>query len=463
MPEDFTREEAAAVADEALSRIASVDHVETVGAMMGNTGLLSMGSGTCDVTAYVTLTEGTSGAEAGRTIEALCSDLDCEISCESQLMNMGYLAGSGVSVNVYGTEMSSLQEAALSIAEALRGVPGLQEADPGLEDAAPSVHIRVDKDAAMAKGYTVAQLFTQIASRLTNSVAAMNLETDGTTADVLIESGEHLSRAELMRMTFSHTDAAGKEQTFRLMDVAKLEDTVSLANIRRENQRRCLVVTASVEEGYNVTLVTADAQRAVSALDLPADVSYEFSGENESTMEAVEQLLLMLLLGIVFVYFIMVAQFQSLKSPFIVMFTIPLAFTGGFIALLICGLDVSILSLIGFVMLTGVIVNNGIVLVDYVNQLRAEGLERREALVQAGVTRLRPILMTSLTTILGLVVMALGLDAGTALMQPVAIVCIGGLSYATVMTLFVVPCIYDLVNKKEPSVITEEELDFTES
>ena len=140
------------------------------------------------------------------------------------------------------------------------------------------------------------------------------------------------------------------------------------------------------------------------------------------------------------------------------MFTIPLAFTGGFLALLISGIEVSVISLIGFVMLVGIIVNNGIVLVDYINQQRLAGMERREAIIDAGVTRLRPILMTSITTILGLVVMAFGGDAGTALMQPVALVCIGGLLYATLMTLFVVPCMYDMVNKRELRKVEEAEL-----
>ena len=165
-----------------------------------------------------------------------------------------------------------------------------------------------------------------------------------------------------------------------------------------------------------------------------------------------------LLLGVVLVYFIMVAQFQSLKSPFIVMFTIPLAFTGGFLALLIAGIEVSVISLIGFVMLGGIIVNNGIVLVDYINQQRLSGMERREAIIDAGVTRLRPILMTSLTTILGLIVTATAKNAGTALMQPIAVVCIGGLLYATLMTLFVVPCMYDMMNKKDMQKVDESEL-----
>ena len=166
----------------------------------------------------------------------------------------------------------------------------------------------------------------------------------------------------------------------------------------------------------------------------------------------------MLLLGIVLVYLVMVAQFQSLRSPLIVMFTIPLAFTGGFLALLLAGVEVSVISLIGFVMLVGVIVNNGIVLVDYINQLRLEGMGRREAIIEAGVTRLRPILMTSLTTILGLIVMAFGNNVGTALMQPVALVCIGGLLYATLMTLLVVPCMYDILSRRDLRKVDEEEL-----
>ena len=245
----------------------------------------------------------------------------------------------------------------------------------------------------------------------------------------------------------------------QLSDVAEIEDTTSLSAIGRKNQRRCITVTAEVLDGYNVTLLSSEAVSAMEEAELGSGISYAFTGENESIMEAVEQLLLMLLLGVLLVYLVMVAQFQSLKSPFIVMFTIPLAFTGGFLALLICGMEVSVISLIGFIMLTGIIVNNGIVLVDYINQLRAEGMERRAAILEAGKTRMRPILMTSITTILGLLDMAVRTSPGTALMKPMAIVCIGGLIYATLMTLLVVPCIYDMLNKKELRVVKDKDLE----
>ena len=255
-------------------------------------------------------------------------------------------------------------------------------------------------------------------------------------------------------------------ESFKLGEVATVEETVSMNAIARSQQRRYITVTAQVADGYNVTKVSSAVESAVAQVSLPEGVTASFDGENEMIMDAMQQLLLMLALGILLVYLVMVAQFQSLKSPLIVMFTIPLAFTGGFAMLLITGVEVSVVSLIGFVMLVGIIVNNGIVLVDYINQLRLEGMERQDAIVEAGITRLRPILMTSITTILGLVVMAFGGDAGTALMQPVALVCMGGLLYATLMTLLVVPCMYDIISRKElrrvdDSQVTYEEEDST--
>ena len=165
----------------------------------------------------------------------------------------------------------------------------------------------------------------------------------------------------------------------------------------------------------------------------------------------------MLGLAVLLIYLIMVAQFQSLLSPFIILFTIPLAFTGGFLGLWISGSDVSVIAMIGFVMLAGIIVNNGIVLVDYINQLRRGGMEKRQAIQEAGVTRLRPILMTAVTTVLGLVPMIAGNSMGTDMTRPMAIVTIGGLIYGTLLTLFVVPCIYDMFNRKKD--ITEKDID----
>ena len=357
--------------------------------------------------------------------------------------------------------MDVLQNAARAAAEALENVEGVQNVSDGLEDAAPALHIQVDRDKAMSQGLTIAQIYMEVSQALSNIQQAHTLVLSGTTTDIVVERPmEHRLDVDMLKAhTFETTGMDGETNTVRLTDVAEIEETTSLDAISRKNQRRCLTVTAEVADGYNVTLITNQATKAMETLDLGEGVSYAFAGENETIMEAVEQLLL----GVLLVYLVMVAQFQSLKSPFIVMFTIPLAFTGGFLALLLCGMEISVISLVGFVMLTGIIVNNGIVLVDYINQLRADGMARRAAILEAGKTRMRPILMTSVTTILGLADMALSRAAGSAVMQPIAVECIGGLIYATLMTLLVVPCIYDIVNKKELRVVRDEDMQLQEN
>ncbi|MGM9549789.1 MAG: efflux RND transporter permease subunit [Faecousia sp.] len=463
MPENADMAQASALADEVLSRISNIDGIETVGAMMGSNSSLLGGAngGTYDVSVYITLSDDTaSGAAIGRQIEQLCADMDCTVTASSAMMDMSMLTGSGISMNIYCDDMELLQSTAIKIGEALEGIEGVAEVSNGLEDAAPALHVAIDRNAAMKHGLTVAQIYMELASGLADNSTAATLELDGISTDVIIKKpeGAVLDGEALRNHIFEVTKQDGTVEKVPLRAFALVRETSSLSSINRINQRRYLSVTATLEEGYNVTLLTARAQEVVGNLDLGSGVSYIFTGENETIMEAINQLLLMLALGILLVYLVMVAQFQSLKSPFIVMFTIPLAFTGGFLALLICGMEVSVISLIGFVMLTGIIVNNGIVLVDYINQLRLEGRERREAIVEAGVTRMRPILMTTITTVLGLIDMAVRKSAGTALMKPIAVVCIGGLVYATLMTLFVVPCIYDLLNKKELRNVREEDL-----
>lgn len=512
MPEGCTREQAVSLADEVLRRAAQVENVETVGAMMSSSGssggmdmtsIMSSGGGAYDVTAYITLTEGASGAKAGQQIEAACTGMDCTVTASGAMDSyMTYLTGSGVTLNVYGSDMEQMQSAAKTLAAKLATVPGTENVSDGLEQAATALHLSVDRNAAMEKGLTVAQVYMAVASALTDTDSSLSLTLDGLDVSVSIQSPEEsrMTREKLMdleidpsamsamssmmsaasgsgsmsgmsgmssgsgsmsgmsSMSSGSTSAVQAAEPVRLGDIAKLEETVSLNTIHRDQQRRYITVSADVADGYNVTKVTTAAQAAVAEVDLPQGITASFQGENEAIMDAIRQLLLMLLLGIVLVYLVMVAQFQSLRSPLIVMFTIPLAFTGGFLALLLAGIEVSVVSLVGFVMLVGVIVNNGIVLVDYINQLRLEGMGRREAIIEAGVTRLRPILMTSLTTILGLVVMAFGKDVGTALMQPVALVCIGGLLYATLMTLLVVPCMYDILSRRDLRKVNEEEL-----
>ena len=516
MPEDITRAEAVDLADQVVERVMSVENVESAGFMMGSgdMGGLSMASGDngeFDVTGYLTMPEGTFGSDAGKEIEALCADLPCKVTTAGVMSGMmSYMTGTGVSLRVYGSDMESLQGAARSLGQRMEQVEGVQDVSDGLEDAAPALQVVVDRNKAMTKGITVAQIYMQVAAALQDTTTVADVTLDGESMEMIVDAaaGSKLTREKLMDLTISPDSSAmsssmssgmssmsgmdssmsssmgsmggmsgmssssasaglsqltgGESQdedtSFKLGEVAEVKETVSFNSIQRDQQRRCITVSAAVADGYNVTKVTTAVQKALGSVTLPEGVTVEFDGENEQIMNAIQQLLLMLLLGVVLVYLIMVAQFQSLKAPFIVMFTIPLAFTGGFLALLLSGIEVSVISLIGFVMLVGIIVNNGIVLVDYINQQRLAGMGLRDAIIDAGVTRLRPILMTSLTTILGLIVTALAKNAGTALIQPIALVCIGGLLYATLMTLFVVPCMYEILNKKELHQVAESDL-----
>ena len=523
MPEDITRAEAVDLADQVVERVMSVENIESAGFMMGSgdMGGLSMASGDngeFDVTGYLTMPEGTFGSDAGKEIEALCADLPCKVTTAGVMSGMmSYMTGTGVSMRVYSSDMESLQSAARSLGQRMEQVEGVQDVSDGLEDAAPALQVVVDRNKAMTKGITVAQIYMQVAAALQDTTTVADVTLDGESMEMIVDAAadSKLTREKLMDLTISPDSGAmsssmssgmssmsgmdssmssamgsmggmssmgsgmsgmssssasaglsqltgGESQdedtSFKLGEVAEVKETVSLNSIQRDQQRRCITVSAAVADSYNVTKVTTAVQKALGSVTLPEGVTVEFDGENEQIMNAMQQLLLMLLLGVVLVYLIMVAQFQSLKAPFIVMFTIPLAFTGGFLALLLSGIEVSVISLIGFVMLVGIIVNNGIVLVDYINQQRLAGMGLREAIIDAGVTRLRPILMTSLTTILGLVVTALAKNAGTALIQPIALVCIGGLLYATLMTLFVVPCMYEILNKKELHQVEESDL-----
>ncbi|MDL2293058.1 efflux RND transporter permease subunit [Ruminococcaceae bacterium OttesenSCG-928-D13] len=471
MDKEATREETVEMTDEVVRRISAIEGVETTGAMLNSGGGLMggmMGGGGGSGSAiYVLLDEShqTNSGAVAQAINDATADLDAEVSASaSSGMSLDALSGSGVSVDLYGNDLDQLQDTAKDLAKVLESLDGVSGVSDGIGEVSPELRFVVNKDKAMAHGLTTAQVYMEITQALATEQSATSIMMENNEYDVIVvKSGDTARTSQFIRdYSFTVTGQDGEEETVWLRNIADIVEGESKTSISRHNQRRTLTVTATIAAGDNVTLVANDIQRAMDAYDLPAGMSYEYSGENESILEAFEQLVQMLLLGVLLVYLIMVAQFQSLKSPFIVMFTIPLAFTGGFLALLIVGMELSVISLIGFVMLVGIVVNNGIVLVDYINQLRLEGAGRRDAIEEAGVTRMRPILMTSITTILGLIVMALGVGMGAELMQPIAITCIGGLLYATIMTLYVVPVMYDIFNKKELRKLDEEDLEITD-
>jgi len=465
--EEATLAETGAVADEVYKRLSTIPQVETVGVMQsqGMGGMVGIASDASvnELELYIMIDEEIEipTAQLAKEMEAMCADLPCTVSVNAAGMDMSMLTGSGITVNIFGENLDTLQATAREVAALLETVDGVESVSDGLDETTPELTVIVDKEKAMHEGLTTAQVYMEIAKAITNESTAASVEDTGN--DVVIIADENgTTVTDIRDLIIKVTDNEGKKKEIPLCDIAIFEEGETLQSIARNEQRRYLSVTATLEDGQNVTLVTAEAQRVLKKYEAPKGFRIEFSGENETIMEAMKDLLLMLLLGVVIVYLIMVAQFQSLLSPFIVMMTIPLAFTGGLFALLFSGHEVSIVAMIGFVLLVGIIVNNGIVLIDCMNQLRAGGIPRREAVIEACRLRIRPVLMTALTTILGLIPLAYGGGIGASLVQPVALVSIGGLTYATLMTLYIVPIFYDALCKKNPRMISEGELALVE-
>ena len=458
MPEDATQSDSREMCDAVLERILTVKGVDTVGAMEGQS-MMSMGS---SLSIYVLLGDDRSATsqEIAKQIEAACAGLDCTVTANGSTMDMSMMTGSGIQLSVTGDDMDTLRAAATGLAEALSTVEGIASVSDGQEESSTEVRIVVDKAKAVRYNLTVAQVYQQVAAAVLSQTTATYITVENNDLPVVVVPDQSgiTTRETLEELRITGTKDQ-EDCEVRLSEIATVTEAASAASIRRENQARTVTVSAQIADGYNIGLVSRAVEKVLADYEMPEGCSFAIEGENEMIQSTMSDLTLMIVLAVAFIYLIMVAQFQSLLSPFIVLFTIPLAFTGGLLGLWITGKELSVIAMLGFLMLAGVVVNNGIVFVDYANQLRLEGMERTEALVQTGRDRIRPILMTAMTTIFGLVTMALGLGAGGDMLQPLAIVTIGGLAYATLLTLFIVPAIYDIFLKKDPKKIVIEEVE----
>lgn len=461
MPKDTPLHETAEVSDEVMERLRQIEEVQDVGGMASSSSLSMISGGgnssTNEIDIYVSLREDKKrdnlviAQEIENDIADILEQNQAEVSIETSTMDMSALGGSGISIQIKGRELDTLQKIAKDIAAIVEGVEGTMEVSDGLEESTGEMRILVDRDKAIEHGLTVAQVFQQIQTKLAAASSATTLETDIKEYSVYVKHAKdiELTRELVKNLEIDRTKQDGTKEEIKLSEIAEFESTEAPKAVNRIDQTRYISVSAAVADGYNISFVSADVEEALRSYQMPEGYSYTMSGENETINEAMEQVMLMLILALIFMYLIMVAQFQSLLSPFIIMFTIPLAFTGGFIGLYVSGSEVSVIALIGFVMLSGIIVNNGIVLVDYINQLRAEGMEKKEAIITAGRTRIRPVLMTALTTILALSTMAFSDDMGADMSKPMSVVTIGGLVYGTLLTLVVIPCIYDIFTRKK--------------
>ena len=458
--ETLTFDELTEMADEVVEKALTIDGIETIGAMAGGSALSMMGSSSTDsISMYMILDEESkvSSADVIAQLDDLTKDMDCEVTADTSASDMTSLMGSGLTINVKGNNLDKLQELAGEVAKVVENTGGTVDVDDGLDNTTPSFTISVDKEKAAKYGMTVAQVFQIVYGEMASSTSATTISTDVNDYQVYVQSEEQsdVTLGDIKNLTFTYTDREGNETEIALSDIAQFEEGYTLGTINRDAQTRYISVTAGVDDDHNVSLLSNEIQKELDKIDLPEGYSIEMAGEDEMIADAMNQLYLMLLLAVIFIYLVMVAQFQSLLSPFIIMFTIPLAFTGGLFALYFTGNEISVVAMIGFVMLAGIIVNNGIVMVDFINQLRREGMSKKDAIKESGKTRMRPILMTALTTILSMSTMAVGLGNGSEMMQPMAIVTVGGMIYGMLLTLIVVPCIYDVFNR-EKSMVEEE-------
>lgn len=463
MPKKSTKKDTRDMSETIIDKITEIKDVETVGALQSSGESFMFSQGKNNVSFYILLKEDKklSSKEVANIITEKTKDLNAKIKVNSSNMDMSALGGSGINVIVKGDNLDKLKNIAKDVAKILEKTEGTTEVNNGLGENNKETKIIVDKQKAMNYSLTVAQVYQEVSNKLKNENTSTTLNVGSNEYPVIVvdDKKDTLSRESLTNYKIKGTKD-NKEVEVKLSDIASIEEVESLNSINRENQVRNISVTSSIDDKHNIGLVSKEIESKLKDYKLPDGYSIEMGGEKESMDSAFGDLIKMISLAIVFIYLIMVAQFQSLLSPFIVLFTIPLAFTGGFLGLLITNFELSMISMLGFLMLAGVVVNNGIVFIDYVNQLRLNGIDKKSALILAGKTRIRPILMTALTTILGLLTLAMGIGTGADMIQPMAIVTIGGLSYATVLTLFVVPAMYDILNKKElkQNIIDEEEM-----
>ncbi|MEC9488639.1 MAG: efflux RND transporter permease subunit [Halanaerobium sp.] len=454
MPPGTDFSETRAVADETVARISEIDGVKTVGAsisggLFGGIGQFFGGGGKRSVSIYVILADervGTSSKIAGE-IKDKTEGLPAEIIVNDTGMDMAAISGGEVNVKIMGRDLDILQKLARDIASLVSDISGTTDVSAGLEETSPEIRVTVNKDKSIAYGLTVAQVLLAISQYINEEGTVTNLQADEHEYDILVmedEEAKQIKKEEISNLSI----ATPLGTTVKVKDIAVLDEGLGFSAIRRESQQRYVTVTAGVAPGFNIGQISEKVQEKIDDYQLPVGYSTSLGGEQQLIRDSFQDLYLMLALGVILIYLIMVAQFESLLAPFIVMFTIPLAFTGGFLSLLLTGNPVSIVAFIGLIVLSGVVVNNGIVFVDYIRLLTRDGMAKTEAIIKAGKDRLRPIVMTALTTIFALSTMALGIGRGTEMVRPLALTAIGGLVYATFLTLFLIPVLYDSLQRE---------------
>ncbi len=363
-------------------------------------------------------------------------DAEIEVSASSQMMSME--GGAPLMVMLKGDDLDTLARIGDEAVDIIAGIPGTRDVQSSLSEGRPEIQVLVDRDRAAQYGLSVAQVASTIRTSIEGSVAT-RYKVGGEELDVRVQFTEAARKnmADLENLTM--TTPMGSSVLLR--DLARFEIGEGPTSITRMDQARTVVISAALS-GRDLGSVTNDVRSALERFPLPPGYRFEFTGEAQEMAEAFGNLTVALVLAIALVYIIMAVQFESYLFPFVVMFSVPVSLTGMVLGLLLTGRTFSVISFIGAIVTVGVVVKNAIVLIDYVNILRERGMSCREAVVTAGPIRLRPILMTALTTILAMFPLALGIGEGSEMQAPLATVVIGGLLFSTLISLVLVPTVY---------------------
>ena len=361
---------------------------------------------------------------------------------ESALQSILGTEGAPLVIEVKGEELELLDELCTEIKEKITGIPGIYDIKSSLEKGAPEINIKIDRVKSGIYGIDVATVSNQVSEQLAGKDAG-TFETQGETIDINIKVPE-VTLSEIYDI-----EIVQGEKKYRLGEIADIEITSAPKEINRINQSRTGIVTAMIEKQYSLSHITPAIQEKLSEVEFPAKYSAKITGEEEMRQESFSGLGFALFLSILLVYMVMAAQFESLRHPFTILLTIPLAGVGCILAFLLTGQTLNMMAFIGIIMLAGIAVNSSIILVDAINRLKEEGHPLEESIKMAAQHRVRPIIMTSATTILALLPMCFGFGEGASLRSPMALAVIGGLLTSTIMTLIVIPCVYYVIDRKK--------------
>jgi len=407
-----------------------------------NTGTLSL-----------TLKPGAGRAEETRTMDAMREKLASLPGVQYEFSRPALMSfASPLQIEVSGFDLNGLATANQALIEQLSASGRFTDLKSTIELGNPEIQILFDQERAAALGLAVRDIADRVVANVRGELATRYTWRDKK-IDVLVRSVDtrQASIDEIRNLIIN----PASDRPVTLDAVAEVRVARGPAEIRRVAQERVALITANLAYG-DVGAAAAEATDIINKTVMPNGISAIVSGQNEEMQDSFRSMKFALGLAIFLVYLVMASQFESLVHPFVILFTIPLALVGAVLALYITGTTVNVVAFIGVIMLAGIVVNNAIVLVDLINQLQAQGVERMAAIIEAGNARLRPILMTTLTTALGLMPMAIGVGEGAEVRTPMAITVIGGLLVSTLLTLLVIPVVYSLLDRKKwPAVAVD--------